>query len=143
MKNDQIIVGDQNSTGSCLYLTLYSYVCVMLQDVTNLLPEWEDGNFYLAKYYDKVMPMVTDNKLEKQGNLIRYIVTYFGKYVAYFFSTESKGKSHAFDVGSHASESMLPTFGNCIQGCVPRMVGCVLRKVSCERKGICIFRKLN
>lgn len=49
--------------------------------MTNLLPEWEDGNFYLAKYYDKVMPMVTDNKLEKQGNLIRYIVTYFGKYV--------------------------------------------------------------
>ncbi|XP_019728158.1 serine/threonine-protein kinase ATR isoform X2 [Hippocampus comes] len=49
------------------------------KDVTNLLPEWEDGNFYLAKYYDKVMPMVTDNKMEKQGNLIRYIVTYFGK----------------------------------------------------------------
>ncbi|XP_028995716.2 LOW QUALITY PROTEIN: serine/threonine-protein kinase ATR [Betta splendens] len=49
------------------------------KDVTNLLPKWEDGNFYLAKYYDKVMPMVTDNKLEKQGNLIRYIVTYFGK----------------------------------------------------------------
>nr|XP_046268909.1 serine/threonine-protein kinase ATR [Scatophagus argus] len=49
------------------------------KDVTNLLPEWEDGNFYLAKYYDKVMPMVTDNKLEKQGNLIRYIVLYFGK----------------------------------------------------------------
>uniref|UniRef100_A0A3Q3RIZ1 Serine/threonine-protein kinase ATR n=1 Tax=Mastacembelus armatus TaxID=205130 RepID=A0A3Q3RIZ1_9TELE len=49
------------------------------KEVTNLLPEWEDGNFYLAKYYDKVMPMVTDNKLEKQGNLIRYIVTYFGK----------------------------------------------------------------
>lgn len=54
-------------------------VCCVFQDVTNLLPEWEDGNFYLAKYYDKVMPMVTDNKLEKQGNLIRYIVTYFGK----------------------------------------------------------------
>ncbi|KAM7403386.1 hypothetical protein PAMA_004031 [Pampus argenteus] len=49
------------------------------KDVTNLLPEWEDGNFYLAKYYDKLMPMVTDNKLEKQGNLIRYIVTFFGK----------------------------------------------------------------
>nr|XP_023680216.1 serine/threonine-protein kinase ATR isoform X1 [Paramormyrops kingsleyae] len=49
------------------------------KDITNLLPEWEDGNFYLAKYYDKVMPKVTDNKLEKQGNLIRYIVTYFGK----------------------------------------------------------------
>ncbi|XP_047467138.1 serine/threonine-protein kinase ATR [Mugil cephalus] len=49
------------------------------RDVTNLLPEWEDGNFYLAKYYDKVMPMVTDNKMEKQGNLIRYIVIFFGK----------------------------------------------------------------
>ncbi|KAM8833099.1 serine/threonine-protein kinase ATR [Synchiropus picturatus] len=49
------------------------------KDVTSLLPEWEDGNFYLAKYYDKVMPMVTDNKLEKQGTLIRYIITYFGK----------------------------------------------------------------
>uniref|UniRef100_A0A8C9W212 Serine/threonine-protein kinase ATR n=1 Tax=Scleropages formosus TaxID=113540 RepID=A0A8C9W212_SCLFO len=49
------------------------------KDVTTLLPEWEDGNFYLAKYYDKLMPMVTDNKLEKQGNLIRYIVTFFGK----------------------------------------------------------------
>ncbi|XP_072313429.1 serine/threonine-protein kinase ATR [Eucyclogobius newberryi] len=53
------------------------------KDVTNLLPEWEDGNFYLAKYYDKVMPMVTDNKMEKQGNLIRYIVTYSGKALQY------------------------------------------------------------
>ncbi|XP_047662216.1 serine/threonine-protein kinase ATR isoform X3 [Tachysurus fulvidraco] len=49
------------------------------KEVTTLLPEWEDGNFYLAKYYDKLMPMVTDNKMEKQGNVIRYIVTYFGK----------------------------------------------------------------
>ncbi|XP_067098811.1 serine/threonine-protein kinase ATR [Osmerus mordax] len=49
------------------------------KDVTSLLPEWEDGNFYLAKYYDKVMPTVTDKKLEKQGNLIRYIVIFFGK----------------------------------------------------------------
>ncbi|XP_076837125.1 serine/threonine-protein kinase ATR isoform X2 [Brachyhypopomus gauderio] len=49
------------------------------REVTTLLPEWEDGNFYLAKYYDKLMPMITDNKMDKQGNLIRYIVTYFGK----------------------------------------------------------------
>ncbi|MGH0119838.1 UNVERIFIED_CONTAM: hypothetical protein FKN15_043271 [Acipenser sinensis] len=49
------------------------------KDVTNLLPEWEDGNFYLAKYYDKLMPMVTENKTEKQGDLIRYIVLFFGK----------------------------------------------------------------
>uniref|UniRef100_A0A3P8URA2 Serine/threonine-protein kinase ATR n=1 Tax=Cynoglossus semilaevis TaxID=244447 RepID=A0A3P8URA2_CYNSE len=53
------------------------------KDVTTLLPEWEDGNFYLAKYYDKVMPMVTENKMEKQGNLIRYIVMYFGNALKY------------------------------------------------------------
>lgn len=52
---------------------------IVIQDVTTLLPEWEDGNFYLAKYYDKVMQTVTDNKLEKQGNLIHYIIKYFGK----------------------------------------------------------------
>lgn len=51
----------------------------MLQDVTVFLPEWEDGHFYLAKYYDKLMPMVTDNKMEKQGDLIRYIVHHFGR----------------------------------------------------------------
>lgn len=44
-----------------------------------MLPEWEDGHFYLAKYYDKLMPMVTDNKMEKQGDLIRYIVHHFGR----------------------------------------------------------------
>ncbi|XP_069753467.1 serine/threonine-protein kinase ATR isoform X3 [Narcine bancroftii] len=48
------------------------------KEVTNLLPDWEDGHFYLAKYYDKLMPMVTDNKIEKQGDLIRYIVLHFG-----------------------------------------------------------------
>ncbi|PNI78455.1 ATR isoform 4 [Pan troglodytes] len=49
------------------------------KDVTACLPEWEDGHFYLAKYYDKLMPMVTDNKMEKQGDLIRYIVLHFGR----------------------------------------------------------------
>ncbi|XP_075426221.1 serine/threonine-protein kinase ATR isoform X3 [Ascaphus truei] len=53
------------------------------KDVTGLLPEWEDGHFYLAKYYDKLMPMVTDNKMEKQGDLIRYIVLHFGKSLEY------------------------------------------------------------
>ncbi|MBZ3872591.1 Serine/threonine-protein kinase ATR [Sciurus carolinensis] len=51
--------------------------------VTLFLPEWEDGHFYLAKYYDKLMPMVTDNKMEKQGDLIRYIVLHFGRSLQY------------------------------------------------------------
>ncbi|KAJ7409859.1 hypothetical protein WISP_111676 [Willisornis vidua] len=53
------------------------------KDVTIFLPEWEDGHFYLAKYYDKLMPMVTDNKMEKQGDLIRYIVHHFGRSLQY------------------------------------------------------------
>ncbi|XP_048190898.1 serine/threonine-protein kinase ATR isoform X3 [Perognathus longimembris pacificus] len=53
------------------------------KDVTLFLPEWEAGHFYLAKYYDKLMPMVTDNKMEKQGDLIRYIVIHFGKSLQY------------------------------------------------------------
>ncbi|KAG8580917.1 hypothetical protein GDO81_007479 [Engystomops pustulosus] len=53
------------------------------KDVTSLLPEWEDGHFYLAKYYDKLMPMVTENKMEKQGDLIRYIVYHFGRSLQY------------------------------------------------------------
>uniref|UniRef100_A0A7M4FRJ4 Serine/threonine-protein kinase ATR n=1 Tax=Crocodylus porosus TaxID=8502 RepID=A0A7M4FRJ4_CROPO len=53
------------------------------KDVTVFLPEWEDGHFYLAKYYDKLMPMVTDNKMEKQGDLIRYIVHHFGRSLQY------------------------------------------------------------
>lgn len=52
-----------------------------LQDVTTCLPEWENGHFYLAKYYDKVMPTVTENKMEKQGDLIKYIVIHFGRLV--------------------------------------------------------------
>ncbi|XP_069419530.1 serine/threonine-protein kinase ATR [Ovis canadensis] len=53
------------------------------KDVTLFLPEWEDGHFYLAKYYDKLMPMVTDNKMEKQGDLIRYILLHFGRSLQY------------------------------------------------------------
>ncbi|XP_066455638.1 serine/threonine-protein kinase ATR [Eleutherodactylus coqui] len=53
------------------------------KDVTALLPEWEDAHFYLAKYYDKLMPMVTDNKMEKQGKLIRYMVEHYGRSLQY------------------------------------------------------------
>lgn len=76
---------EKRPTVLCLDVCCVVYLTVLLcfKDVTNLLPEWEDGNFHLAKYYDKVMPMVTDNKLEKQGNLIRYIVLFFGKWVAF------------------------------------------------------------
>uniref|UniRef100_A0A8D0H3M6 FAT domain-containing protein n=1 Tax=Sphenodon punctatus TaxID=8508 RepID=A0A8D0H3M6_SPHPU len=53
------------------------------KDVTAFLPEWENGHFYLAKYYDKLTPTLTDNKMEKQGELIKYIVLHFGRSLQY------------------------------------------------------------
>lgn len=35
------------------------------KDVIVCLLEWEDGYFYFVKYYDKLMFMVIDNKMEK------------------------------------------------------------------------------
>ncbi|XP_032809792.1 serine/threonine-protein kinase ATR [Petromyzon marinus] len=49
------------------------------KEVTSLLPDWEDGHFYLAKYYDKLMPTMTDNRMEKQGDIIYRIVYHFGR----------------------------------------------------------------
>ena len=36
------------------------------KDVVDVNPEWENGHFYLAMYYDKVMQNVTDRP-EKAG----------------------------------------------------------------------------
>nr|XP_015216835.1 PREDICTED: serine/threonine-protein kinase ATR isoform X1 [Lepisosteus oculatus] len=80
----------------------------VFKDVTTLLPEWEDGNFYLAKYYDKLMPMITDNKMEKQGNVIRYIVTFFGKALQfgnqYIYQAMPRMLSLWLDFGAKVSE---------------------------------------
>lgn len=37
------------------------------RDVIDVCPEWEDGYFHLAKYYDKVMNNMEKDKIEKQG----------------------------------------------------------------------------
>ena len=41
----------------------------LYKDVIEIHPEWEDGHFYLAKYYDKIMTTIIDDKdrPEKQG----------------------------------------------------------------------------
>ncbi|XP_043927908.1 serine/threonine-protein kinase ATR [Protopterus annectens] len=78
------------------------------KDVTMLLPDWEDGHFYLAKYYDKLMPMVTDNKMEKQGELIRYIVHHCGKSLQfgnqYIYQSMPRMLSLWLDYGAKAYE---------------------------------------
>lgn len=38
------------------------------KDVIEACPEWEDGHFHLAQYYDRIMTIMTDKeKPEKQG----------------------------------------------------------------------------
>ncbi|XP_041373194.1 serine/threonine-protein kinase ATR-like [Gigantopelta aegis] len=57
----------------------------LYKDVIDIHPEWEDGHFYLAKYYDKIMTTIIDDKdrPEKQGEFIIYVVKYFGQSLQY------------------------------------------------------------
>lgn len=37
-------------------------------EVTRLCPDWEDGYFHLAKYYDKITPQVVESdRPDKRG----------------------------------------------------------------------------
>ena len=53
-----------------------------LKEVTQVHCEWEDGFFYVATYYDKVMMAVTDRP-EKRGDFITQVVQYFGQSLQY------------------------------------------------------------
>ncbi|XP_048255679.1 serine/threonine-protein kinase ATR-like isoform X1 [Haliotis rufescens] len=55
------------------------------KDVIDIYPRWEDGHFYLAKYYDKIMMALIDDKEkpEKQGEFIIYVVKFFGQSLQY------------------------------------------------------------
>jgi len=44
-----------------------------LKEVTLVHPEWEDGFFYVATYYDKVMMAVVDRP-EKRGDFITQVI---------------------------------------------------------------------
>ena len=53
-----------------------------LKEVTQIHSEWEDGFFYVATYYDKVMMAVVDRP-EKRGDFITQVVQYFGQSLQY------------------------------------------------------------
>ncbi|ESO92356.1 hypothetical protein LOTGIDRAFT_190706 [Lottia gigantea] len=55
------------------------------KDVIDVLPNWEDGHFYLANYYDKIMTTLIDDKdrPDKQGEFILHVVKYFGQSLQY------------------------------------------------------------
>ncbi|XP_033634079.1 serine/threonine-protein kinase ATR-like [Asterias rubens] len=52
------------------------------KDVLEVNPEWEDGHFYLAKYYDRLMLSLSDRP-EKSGEFIFMVVKNFGKSLMY------------------------------------------------------------
>ncbi|XP_064607735.1 serine/threonine-protein kinase ATR-like [Liolophura sinensis] len=55
------------------------------KDVIEANMEWEDGHFYLARYYDKIMTTLIDerDRPEKQGEFTIYVVRYFGQSLRY------------------------------------------------------------
>jgi len=53
-----------------------------LKEVTQVHAEWEDGFFYIATYYDKVMMAVVDRP-EKRGDFITQVVQFFGQSLQY------------------------------------------------------------
>jgi len=53
-----------------------------LKEVTQVHPEWEDGFFYVATYYDKVMMAVAERP-EKRGCFIPQVVQFFGQSLQY------------------------------------------------------------
>lgn len=53
-----------------------------LMEATQVHGEWEDGFFYLATYWDKVMMAVVDRP-EKRGDCITRVVEYFGYSLQY------------------------------------------------------------
>ena len=57
-------------------------VVCQLKEVTQVHPEWEDGFFYVATYYDKVMMAVADRP-EKRGDFIVQVVQFFGQSLQY------------------------------------------------------------
>ncbi|XP_035661643.1 serine/threonine-protein kinase ATR-like [Branchiostoma floridae] len=52
------------------------------KSVVEVYQEWEDGHFYLAKYYDRIMTTMRETPV-KAGEIILYVVTYFGRSLQY------------------------------------------------------------
>ncbi|XP_013417435.1 serine/threonine-protein kinase ATR-like isoform X2 [Lingula anatina] len=56
----------------------------LYKEVTDVYNDWEDGHFYLARYYDKVMTTLADpDKPEKIGQFIGHVIKNFGNSLLY------------------------------------------------------------
>ncbi|KAL5004570.1 hypothetical protein ScPMuIL_018026 [Solemya velum] len=57
------------------------------KEVIEMNSEWEDGHFHLAKYYDRIMTTLIEDKdrpeLTRQGDFVLQIVKFFGQSLQY------------------------------------------------------------
>ncbi|XP_071509803.1 serine/threonine-protein kinase ATR-like [Diadema antillarum] len=75
--------------------------------VTEVNPEWEDGHFYMAKYYDRLMLNFTDRP-EKAGEFVVHVVKNFGQSLLYgnqyIYQSMPRLLSLWLDYGAHVSD---------------------------------------
>ncbi|XP_076350485.1 serine/threonine-protein kinase ATR-like isoform X2 [Tachypleus tridentatus] len=79
---------------------------LMYRDVVAIQPEWEEGHFHLAKYYDRVM--TTLEKSEKKSEVIVHMVQCYGRSLQYgcrhLFHSMPRMLSLWFDLGTQVVE---------------------------------------
>ncbi|XP_071844608.1 serine/threonine-protein kinase ATR-like isoform X2 [Apostichopus japonicus] len=77
------------------------------KEVSDVHPEWEDGYFYMAKYYDRLMLNFTDRP-EKAGEFVIRIIQNFGQSLRYgnqhIYQSMPRLLSHWLDFGAHVAE---------------------------------------
>ena len=85
----------------------------LYKDVTSICREWEDGYFYLAKYYDKMKNSILDDgdNTVKQGEFIIYVVKYYSLSLQfgnqYIYQSLPRLLSLWLDYGSNVVQSGL------------------------------------
>ncbi|KAH9492123.1 hypothetical protein Btru_027012 [Bulinus truncatus] len=62
-----------------------NHIVRLYKDVIEICPDWEKGYFHLAKYHDRIMNMMIDDKDKagKQGEFIIHVVRNFGHSLKY------------------------------------------------------------
>ena len=50
----------------------FVFIYYIVKDVLTHQPEFEDGHFYLAKYYDRLMAFLAGDRPSKLGYIVNY-----------------------------------------------------------------------
>ncbi|XP_064394848.1 serine/threonine-protein kinase ATR-like [Halichondria panicea] len=53
------------------------------KNVITVMPEFEDGHFYLGKYYDRLMTVLASHRPRKSGEFLLFIVRHYGNTLQY------------------------------------------------------------